>query len=153
MKLSNLILLTLAISFPFSTSQAHHAYAAAFDMKSVSQIQGRVVRLELLNPHTSLYLEVVNEQGEVEDWVLEGPGKLALARRGWTDDMFEQGELITVHGNPSRHGRQAMWLDRVVRSDGTEFIDPLIAYDLIIEEQRRQQILQARQQLEQNGLE
>jgi len=140
--------MTVAIGYPFSFGQAHHAYFNVFDMASISQIEGRVVKLELLNPHTAVYLEVVNEQGEVEDWVLEGPGRLALVRRGWDDDMFEIGELITVHGNPSRQGKKAMWLDRVVRSGGDEFVDPLIADELIIEEQRRQQILQYRQNQE-----
>lgn len=146
----SLILSLFIAGFPFSMGYAHHAYAVAFDMRAVTQIQGRVVKLELLNPHISLHLEVMNDQGEAEEWVLEGPGKLSLARRGWTEGMFEQGELVTVYGNPSRHGKNAMWLDRVVRPDGSEYIDPLVADDLIIEEQRRQQIEEWRLSQEQS---
>lgn len=131
--------------FCTSTVNGHHSYAGVFDMKTVVKFDARVVRLELLNPHTSVYLKVTNEHGEAEDWVMEAPGKLSLARRGWTEDMFKSGETITVHGNPSLRGRNAVWLDRVILADGTEFIDPLIADEAAIEEERRVRLLKAQQ--------
>lgn len=146
MKFSSVVLLIITASFPFSAIQAHHAYANIFDMKSVSQIEGKVVKLDLQNPHTSLHLEVTNDQGTIENWVLEGPGKVSLARRGWTDDMFEEGEQVTVHGNPSVQGKKTMWLDRVIKADGTEMIDPLVADALAIEEERRARLLKLQQQ-------
>lgn len=151
MKLANLAILTITASFPFSAAQAHHAYANVFDMKSVSQIEGRVVKLELENPHTSLHLKVENEQGQIEDWVLKGPGKVSLARRGWTDDMFEEGELVTVHGNPSVQGKKTMWLDRVIKADGTQMIDPLVADAQAIEEERRARLLKLQQQQQESS--
>lgn len=147
-KLIFTVLVAAASSFSFSPSLAHHSYAGVFDMKSVTQIQGRVTKLELLNPHTSLHLNVINEQGEVEQWVLEGPGRLSLARRGWSDNMFEENELITVHGNPSLQGKKALWLDRVIRANGEEFVDPLVADDQAIEDERRARILKAQKELE-----
>jgi hypothetical protein len=143
MQIVKLVLLALAVGFPFSVSHAHHAFVGVFDMKSTIEVNGKVVKLELSNPHTNLYLQVTNEQGEIEDWVLEGPGKLSLSRRGWTDDVFEEGEIITVHGNPSLKGTKTMWLDRVIKADGTELVDPLIADDIAIEEERRARLLKA----------
>lgn len=146
MKFVTLFLFTLLLGAPISFGYAHHAYAGVFDMKSVIQIEGRVVRLELLNPHTRLYLEVTSADGKLEEWVMQGPGKLSLARRGWTDELFEEGERITVYGNPSLQGKKAVWLDRVVLADGRELVDPLVADRLAIEEARRARILKAQEQ-------
>lgn len=146
MKMISPTLLLLSTIFYCSTSYAHHSYAGVFDMNSVATVKGKVVKLELSNPHTNLYLEVSNEQGEIEEWVLEGPGKLSLARRGWTDDVFEPGELITVHGNPSVQGKKTLWLDRVIKADGTELVDPLVADDDAIEQERRARLLKAQQE-------
>ena len=146
MKNTSLVILTIVACFPFSGSHAHHSYAGVFDMQSVAAVQGKVVKLELLNPHTNLYLQVTNEQGEIEDWVLEGPGVLSLQRRGWTEDLFEVGELITVFGNPSVQGKNTLWLDRVRRADGSELVDPLIQDIIDIEAERQRQIQRYQQQ-------
>jgi|SaaInlV_100m_DNA_5_1039725.scaffolds.fasta_scaffold11846_2 hypothetical protein len=142
----SVVLLAVFFCFPFSTSQAHHSYAGVYDMEAVSHVQGRVVELRLLNPHTSLYLDVINEDGEVEEWVLEGPGILSLQRRGWTEDMFEEGELIKVYGNPSVRGKNMMWLDRVIKEDGSELVDPIVADNEAIEAERRERLLRIQQQ-------
>lgn len=146
MKKTIVALLLPACSLLATTTNAHHSYAGVFDMKTVVQFDAQVVRLELLNPHTNVFLKVTNEQGDTEEWVIEAPGKLSLARRGWTDDMFEENEAITVHGNPSLRGKNAVWLDRVVRTDGTVFIDPLISDALAIEEERRARLLNAQKE-------
>ena len=126
-------------------AQAHHAYRVAYDFRTTETLVGEVVRLELVNPHARLFINVTNGNGDVEEWMIEGPGKLSLARRGWTDDMFTEGETITAVGNPSSASHNAIWLERLVRSDGTEIIDPLIADALAIEEERRERIRRANQ--------
>ena len=126
-------------------AQAHHSYRVIYDFSTTETLVGEVVTLELVNPHARLFVNVTNENGDVEEWMIEGPGKLSLARRGWTDDMFADGETITAVGNPSSAGHNAIWLERLVRSDGTEIIDPLIADALAIEEERRERIRRATQ--------
>ena len=106
---------------------------------------GEFVRLELVNPHARLFIAVTNESGGVEEWMVEGPGKLSLARRGWTDDMFADAESITAVGNPSSAGHNAIWLEKIVKSDGTEIVDPLIADALAIEAERQERIRRATQ--------
>jgi len=137
--LGGLLFAVLAIPF----AQAHHAFRSVYDFNQTRTIEGRVVRLELVNPHARLFLAIANEHGDEEEWVIEGPGKLALARRGWTDDMFAAGEMITAVGNPSLAGNNAIWLESIARSDGTVIIDPLVADELAIEEDRRQRIQRA----------
>lgn len=124
---------------------AHHAFRVAYDFSRTETLEGRVVRLELVNPHMRLYVDVTTESGETEQWLIEGPGKLALARRGWTDDLFAGGELISAVGNPSAAGHQAIWLETIVMPDGSVLIDPLVSDALAIEEERRERARRARQ--------
>ena len=127
-------------------ANAHHAFRAVYDFNQTRTIEGRVVRLELVNPHARLFLAIANEHGVEEEWMIEGPGKLALARRGWTDDMFADGETITAVGNPALAGNNAIWLESITRSDGTVIIDPLVSDELAIEEERRQRVLERSRQ-------
>lgn len=136
--------LVFGLLMPLLTN-AHHAFRTAYNFSKTDTLDGRVVRLELVNPHARLILDVINEDGEVEEWMVEGPGKLALARRGWTDDMFTAGERITAVGNPSSAGHNAIWLEKIVKSDGTEIIDPLITDQLAIEAERRERVRRATQ--------
>lgn len=145
MKILKAVLMAGVIGSPFPVSHAHHSYSGVFDMSSVTQFEARVVKLELRNPHTIVHVEVVNEQGDVELWTIEGPGKLALVRRGWADDMFAAGELITVYGNPSAQGKAIVWLSKIIKADGVELLDPLTDDDLAIEEERRARLSRARQ--------
>jgi hypothetical protein len=126
------------------TAQAHHAYRAVYDFSKTETLEGQVVKLELVNPHARIFITVTGEDGEVEEWMIEGPGKLSLGRRGWTDDMFVESEAITVIGNPSFEGHRAIWFEKITLSDGTDIIDPLIADQLAIEEERRERARRAR---------
>jgi hypothetical protein len=140
------VLLVIAYSL-FSITQAHHSFRGVFDFSQHTTLQGAVVKFELLNPHARVFMEVVNENGETEQWVVEAPGKLSLARRGWTDDMFSDREVITATGNPSTTGKMAIWLEKIVLSDGTEFIDPLVSDDEAIEAERRERAQRAAEKI------
>jgi hypothetical protein len=136
------VLLITAYSLS-SIAQAHHSFRGVFDFSKHTILQGAVVKFELLNPHARVFMEIVNENGETEQWVVEAPGKLSLARRGWTDDMFAEREVITATGNPSSTGKMAIWLEDIVLSDGTKFIDPLVSDDEAIEAERRERAQRA----------
>ena len=139
LKLSTLLLCCLSPAL----LNAHHAFRAIYDFSKIETVEGNVVELELVNPHARIHIDVTSENGEVERWVIEGPGKLALARRGWTDDMFTPGEMISVSGNPSFAGDNAIWIEKIVTADGREIIDPLVSDQLAIEEERRNRIRNA----------
>jgi len=128
-----------------SLAAAHHAFRGVYDFSTSNTIEGAVVTLELVNPHARLYLDVTTLAGETERWLVEGPGKLSLARRGWSDDMFAPGDIITAVGNPSNTDDHAIWLEKIVMPDGTEIIDPLVADELAIEAERRERVRQAQQ--------
>ena len=141
---------TVIYSFLFTalvplTAQTHHAFRVAYDFNKTETLEGQVVKLELVNPHARIFINVTSEDGKVEEWMIEGPGRLALERRGWTEDMFVGREAITAIGNPSSEGRSAIWLEKIIMPDGTEIIDPLIADQLAIENERRERARRASQ--------
>ena len=123
---------------------AHHSFAAVFDPERLVSVTGTAIRLELVNPHAYLHVEVINDGDEIENWRIEMPGKLSLARRGWTDDTVTPGTTLTAIGNPARDGSTLMWWQRIQFTDGTELLFPALADQLAIEEQRRERARRAR---------
>ncbi len=120
-------------------SQAHHSFPAVYDPARLVSVTGVITNLELTNPHAIIYIDVTNDSGEIEGWVIEMPGKLSLARRGWTDETVVPGESITATGHPSRGGANAMWWQRMTIADGSELLFPALADQLAIEALRREQ--------------
>ena len=69
---------------------AHHASGAVYDSSATMVVEGEFTGLELVNPHTWVHISVAADSGQAEEWTVEAPGKLSLARRGWTDNLFSQ---------------------------------------------------------------
>ena len=83
---------------------AHHAFAAEFDATQPIELQGTVARVELINPHSWIHLDVTRADGTVERWMIEGGPPNALFRRGFTQDSLPVGTEIVVEGFRSRDG-------------------------------------------------
>ena len=63
---------------------AHHAFAAEFDANLPIRLHGTVAKVEWINPHSWIHVDVKNDDGEVERWMIEGGNPTALLRRGST---------------------------------------------------------------------
>ena len=77
---------------------AHHAFGAEFDRNAPIRLQGRIVRLEWVNPHTWIHLEIENEDGAAEVWAVEGGTPNVLLRRGLRRDCLQPDTEIIVDG-------------------------------------------------------
>ena len=93
------LFLCAGVALAGSTVIAHHAFGAEFDPNAPIRLQGKVVRLEWVNPHTWIHIEVVKDgkpTGEV--WMVEGGTPNTLLRRGITKDTVAVGTEIIVDG-------------------------------------------------------
>jgi hypothetical protein len=77
---------------------AHHAFGAEFDPNAPVRLQGTIVRLEWVNPHTWIHMEITQPDGAKEVWAVEGGTPNTLLRRGLTRDTLKIGTELIVDG-------------------------------------------------------
>ena len=77
---------------------AHHAFSAEFDASRPVALRGKITKMEWINPHAWMHLEVTKEDGTVENWMIEAGPPGALVRRGWTRDSVTPGIEVLVEG-------------------------------------------------------
>ena len=83
---------------------AHHAFAAEFDATKPIKLKGTVVKMEWINPHTWLHIDVKQPNGKTERWMIEGGPPNALYRRGFNKDSLPVGSEILVEGFQAKDG-------------------------------------------------
>ncbi len=83
---------------------AHHAFSAEFDAKKPVTLKGKVVKVEWVNPHAWIHLEVRKADGSAETWMVEGGTPNTLARRGITRKSLLVGTEIAVEGYQAKDG-------------------------------------------------
>lgn len=82
----------------------HHSFSAEFDQNKTVKLEGTVVQMEWVNPHSWLHIEVVNDKGEKEVWKVEGGSPAVLLRLGWTRDSLPPGTKVVVNGFQAKDG-------------------------------------------------
>jgi hypothetical protein len=98
---------------------AHHS-VAEFDMDNLSTIKGTVTKYEWTNPHAYIYLQVKDDKGNAEEWMVELGALGLLSRVNWKRDTVKPGDQITVYGNRAKDGRFMVHIDRIVFANGQE---------------------------------
>jgi hypothetical protein len=86
------------------TLSAHHAFAAEFDANRPVNFKGTIAKVEWVNPHTWVHIEVKNAAGAVERWAIEAGTPNVLFRRGFTKESLLPGTEINVDGYQAKDG-------------------------------------------------
>ncbi len=98
---------------------AHHAFSAEFDANRPVQLKGTVTKMEWINPHAWIHIDVKMEDGEVEQWMIEGGTPNTLFRRGFTKQSLLPGTVIMVDGYQAKDGTQKANGRDLTFEDGT----------------------------------
>ena len=93
------ILATLIAALP---SHAHHAFSSEFDADSPFRVQGQVVKVEWINPHSWIHIDVQQADGTVVPWMMEGGTPNALLRVGLNRTLLKVGSEVIVRGYQSK---------------------------------------------------
>ena len=105
---------------------AHHGASVVYDLSQSVTMTGTVTDFQFVNPHVLIFFEVEADDGTTTVWSagLTSPNRLARSD-GWSQDMFQSGDSVTVTGSPARGGAPSLWVDQVLDSDGS----PLLGED------------------------
>jgi uncharacterized protein DUF6152 len=98
MRRTVLMLCAVVVAVAGARVAAHHAFGAEFDPDAPLRLQGKIVRLEWVNPHTWIHMEIAKPDGTAEVWAVEGGTPNTLLRRGLTRDTLKIGTEIIVDG-------------------------------------------------------
>jgi hypothetical protein len=102
-----------------SPASSHHNFAAHYKVDESIEISGVVTQFRFINPHARIYVDVKNEEGEDETWMVEGDASVALRRSGWTADQLKPGDRVVIVGSPSRYGSNMIGWNTIMLDDGT----------------------------------
>jgi hypothetical protein len=97
---------------------AHHGISN-WDLNKDLTLTGTLTRIDLINPHAWIYLDVKAAGGRSEDWRCEMRSANALRRSGWTVGMFRIGSTIVVNGSPERYKPRYCYLSTIQFADGS----------------------------------
>ncbi len=97
---------------------AHHSFEAEFDITKPVVLQGTVTKMEWINPHAWIHLDVKGPDGKVVNWMVETGSPNILIRRGFTKKSLEVGTEIIVYGYRAKSGEPKANGGRVTFKDG-----------------------------------
>jgi hypothetical protein len=115
------VVVMLAMAPPLG---AHHSVAGQFDLSKSLTLKGVISKVDWVNPHIYLHLDVKGDDGQMITWAL-GTVPTAMARRGGlTRESIsgKPGEVVTIECNPARDGTQHLgWVNTITYADGRKY--------------------------------
>ena len=107
-----------ALMLGVASLSAHHSFAAEFDINKPVTLQGTVTKVEWVNPHVYVYLDVKDASGKVTPWSLSSLGPAAARRAGVTRANFGQGQSVTVLAYHAKDGSNFGFMRKMTFADG-----------------------------------
>ena len=102
-RVTHAVLVATLLTVPVLVERAYaHHGAGLYDMRKNVELEGRLTRVDFVNPHTYIYFDVVGNDGKVIAMKCETRGATVLRRSGWSPEMFVKGASIKITGHPHR---------------------------------------------------
>jgi hypothetical protein len=116
------VMLAMGLIALVAPALAHHSFAAEYDMKQPVSVAGKVTKVEWLNPHARLYVDVKDDAGTVVNWEFELQAPNSLIRSGWTRTSIKPGDAVTVEGYRAKDGSNIGNATAITLPDGRKLI-------------------------------
>jgi hypothetical protein len=120
-----ILLMTAGLLLLVTPALAHHGTGVSYDLSKLVAVKGVVVKYAWSNPHSQLYFDVKDDNGNIEHWSAEMNAPTNLERAGFTRkfmfDFFQPGAEVTVSGFRSKSGAPVVVFSKAVLADGREF--------------------------------
>ena len=97
-------LIAVSLSVWANSALAHHAFAAEFDANKPVNFKGKITKMEWINPHTWLHVDVKGPDGKMVNWAIEAGTPNVLFRRGFTKQSLLPGTDIVIDGYQAKDG-------------------------------------------------
>jgi len=97
---------------------AHHSFAAEFDVSKPITLKGKFVKMDWVNPHSHIFVDVTDSEGKVVTWSFEALPPNVLFRQGWRKDALKAGEEIEIEGFQAKDGSSNAWTRSVKTAEG-----------------------------------
>jgi uncharacterized protein DUF6152 len=107
-----------AVALAGASLSAHHSFAAEFDINKPVTLQGTVTKVEWVNPHVYVFIDVKDAGGKVTPWSLSSLGPAAARRAGVTRANFGQGQTVTINGYHAKDGSNFAFMRKMTFADG-----------------------------------
>ena len=118
---SRLLVPLIGLVLGATSVSAHHSFSSEFDEKAPVKLVGTVTKIDLVNPHMWVYIDVKNSDGTVANWAVEGGAPNAIYRRGLRKEDFPIGVQVTVDGYRAKNGSNMANGRTVTFLDGRNF--------------------------------
>ena len=115
--------LGIGLTMPARVMFAHHAFAAEFDAKQPIELKGTVAKMDWVNPHAWLYIDVKGPDGKVVNWALEFGSPNALYKRGFRKETLPVGTEVAVSAYRAKNGTPTAHAEKVRLLNGTDLFN------------------------------
>lgn len=112
------LLLSAGLAMLVTPARAHHAFAAEFDVKKPVKLRGTVTKMDWVNPHSWIHIDVKGPDGEVVSWMIEGGSPNALLRLGFNKSALPPGSEVVVEGFQAKDGSNRAVGQSIAFADG-----------------------------------